>query len=199
MFTPIQPKKFSEKIFRMDGISKTTMENHLKLYEGYVKKYNEIGEKLKTVDFSTANQVYSDLRELKLELSFALGGVRNHEIYFEHLGGKGGQPQKMMAKILTQSFGSYENWVNDLKATGMAARGWVWLAYNWKLNSWQNYLGDSQNTYAIWESSVALALDTYEHAYWADFGTNRAAYIDAFLASLNWEVIEKNVEEWGIK
>ena len=32
------------------------------------------------------------LRELKVDLSFAVGGIKNHEIYFEHLGGEGGEP-----------------------------------------------------------------------------------------------------------
>lgn len=199
MFNPINPKKFKEAIFKMDGISKTTVENHLKLYEGYVKKFNEISERLKNVDLSLANQTFSDVRELKMELTFALGGVRNHEIYFEHLSGKGGEPKGVMAEILKGHFGSYQEWAGNLKATGLAARGWVWLAYHWPTKTWFNFLGDAQNTYPVWESSVALALDTYEHAYWADYGTNRAGYIDAFLNNLDWEVIEKNVENWGIK
>ena len=39
-----------------------------------------------------ANATYSDLRELKVEYSFALGGVKNHELYFNNIGGKGGEP-----------------------------------------------------------------------------------------------------------
>lgn len=198
MFNPISPKVFSPAIYEMDGISKSTVENHLKLYEGYVKKVNEIMEKLKTVDLTTANQTYSDLRELKLELSFALGGVKHHEIYFSNLGGEGGQPKGLMLQIINDNFGSFENWVKDLKATGMAARGWAWLAYDWRFKTWQNFLGDSQNTYPIWEGSVALALDTYEHAYWADYGTDRASYIDAFLRNLDWKAIEEEVESWDI-
>jgi len=182
----------------MSGISKTTVENHLKLYEGYVKKYNEIVEKLSSVDLTIANQTFSDLRSLKVDLTFATGGVKNHEIYFDHLGGKGGEPGGIMKKVIDKNFGSYQNWVNDLKATGLSARGWVWLAYNWDDDTWFNYLGDAQNTYPVWDSKVALALDTYEHAYWADYGTNRAAYIDAFLANLDWDAIEKNIETWGL-
>lgn len=196
MLTPIQSKQFKNAIFSMKGFSKAAVENHLKLYEGYVKKYNEIGEKLKTVDLTLANQTYSDLRCLKADLTFAIGGVKNHEIYFDHLGGKGGEPKGIMAKVLKDHFGSYQKWADDLKATGLAARGWVWLAFDWRWGTWFNYLGDAQNTYPVWEGSVALALDTYEHAYWADFGTNRAGYIDAFLGNLDWGVIEKNVENF---
>ncbi len=43
-----------------------------------------------------------------------------------------------------------------------------------------------------------IALDTYEHAYWMDYGTDRASYIDAFLANLDWEAVNKTVRELGI-
>ena len=94
--TKIIAKTFSENLMKMEGISKRTIEEHLKLYQGYVNKYNEINEKLQTVNgdgLAKANQVYSQFRELKVELSFAWGGVVNHEIYFGHLGGKGGKPE----------------------------------------------------------------------------------------------------------
>jgi Fe-Mn family superoxide dismutase len=191
-------KKFTS-IKALDGISEKTMTEHYKLYEGYVKKANEIAKKLATADFESSNQVYSELRELKVELSFALGGVKNHEIYFEHLGGTGGKPSGWLIKKIEEDFGSFENWQKDMKATGISARGWVWLGYDWQTKKMFNYLGDSQNTYLVWYVAPLVALDTYEHAYWLDYGTVRSAYIDAFFKNLDWKVIEQNVELMGIK
>lgn len=186
-----EAKKF-DSIKALDGISEKTMTEHYKLYEGYVKKSNEIEEKLKSVDLSTANQIYSDLRELKLELSFAIGGMKNHEIYFGHLGGSGGEPSGVLAEAINKDFGSFEAFKNDMKQTGIAARGWVWLAYDYDNGKLFNYLGDAQNTFPVWNASAILALDTYEHAYWMDFGTARAGYIDAFFKNINWSVVEKS-------
>ena len=45
----IEPKSFSEYIFFLKGISKKTVEDHLKLYQGYVNKYNEIQERIQDV------------------------------------------------------------------------------------------------------------------------------------------------------
>jgi Fe-Mn family superoxide dismutase len=190
-------KKF-ESIRELKGISEKTMTEHYKLYEGYVKKANEILEKLKSVDKSTANQTYSELRELKVEYSFAVGGIKNHEIYFGHLGGAGGKPEGKLMEMLEKDFGSYEAWKDDLKQTGIAARGWVWLAFDWETNTLFNYLGDSQNAYPVWHCTPIIALDTYEHAYWMDYGTGRAAYIDAFFENLNWKVVEETVKRSGI-
>lgn len=194
----IFPKTFSQKIFQMKGISKKTIEEHLKLYQGYVNKYNEIQEKLAILtddDFSKANQVYSNIRELKLELSFAWGGVVNHEIYFGHLGGKGGQPEGDLMRQIEKDFGSFENYKKDLKATGIAARGWVWTAWNEKEKRLFNYLGDAQNTFPVWYATPILALDTYEHAYFIDYGVNRGNYIDAFFENLDWSEVEKNFKK----
>ncbi len=192
-----EAKKFNS-IKALDGISQKTMEDHYKLYEGYVKKANEIEEKLKMVDKGAANQVYSELRELKLEYSFAVGGVKNHEVYFGHLGGTGGEPSGNLMEMIKRDFGSFDAWKEDLKQTGLAARGWVWLAYDWNTNKLFNYLGDAQNTFPVWDASVLLALDTYEHAYWADYGTARASYIDAFFKNLDWQVIEEKFKAIGI-
>jgi len=192
--TELRAKELKPSALQMQGISKRTMEEHFKLYQGYVNKYNEITRKLRDVDRGSANQTYSDLRELKLELSFALGGVKNHEIYFDHLGGSGGRPEGRLLEVIERDFGSYDAWAADLKATGMAARGWVWLALDHDLGHLQNYLGDAQNTFPIWHATPILALDTYEHAYFIDFGTNRAAYIDAFFANLDWQPVARRLE-----
>ncbi len=88
-----EAKKFRSFDVELTGISKKTMEEHYKLYQGYVSKANEILDRLGSgqVDLSKANPTYSELRELKVELTRAIGGVKNHELYFEHLGGKGGE------------------------------------------------------------------------------------------------------------
>jgi len=191
----LSPMQMPERLLHLDGISAKTVQEHWKLYEGYVKKANEILTRLQTVDRTKANQTFSDLRELKVEYTFALGGVRNHELYFVHLGGKGGPAEGQVADLIKRDFGSFESWAADLKATGIAARGWVWLAYDRNSRRLFNYLGDAQNTYPIWDATPILALDTYEHAYWLDYQTNRGAYIDAFLRNIDWKVVNDRLKQ----
>lgn len=194
----LEAKKFSDSILSMKGISKKTVEEHLKLYQGYVNKYNEIQEKLSSLkdeDYEKANQVYSNIRELKVELSFAWGGIVNHEIYFSHLGGKGKVPDGALLKQIEKDFGSFENYKKDMKATAISARGWVWTGWNHVEERLVNYLGDSQNTYSMWGVTPVVALDTYEHAYFIDYGVKRADYVDAFFANIDWEVVKNNFEE----
>ena len=179
----------------MKGISKRTVEEHLKLYTGYVNKYNEINDalaKLTDDDFAKANQSYSLIRELKVELTFAYGGIVNHELYFNHLGGSGGGPTGDLLKQIEADFESFEKYKKDMKATGIAARGWVWTAWNHAEKRLFNYLGDAQNTFPVWGATPILAMDTYEHAYFIDFGAARAGYIDAFFENMDWDVVAKS-------
>ena len=188
-FEEITPRELKPALYELDGISREAVEAHYKLYEGYVNKRNEILRKLATVDASAANQVYSEVRGLKVELTFAIGGIKNHEIYFEHLGGDGGEADGTIASLIERDFGSFAAWRADLKATGMAARGWAWTAYDWDEGRLFNYIGDAQNSYPVWNATPLVALDVYEHAYFLDYRTDHSSYIDAFFDNLDWSVV----------
>jgi superoxide dismutase, Fe-Mn family len=194
----IAPRELKPALYELEGISRESVEAHYKLYEGYIAKRNEILAKLADVDLSAGNQVYSEVRALKVELSFAIGGVKNHEIYFEHLGGEGGDPNGPIAGLIERDFGGAADWRADLKATGMAGRGWAWTAYDWDEGRLFNYVGDAQNTYPIWNATPLVALDVYEHAYFLDYRTDRAAYIDAFFDNLDWGTVNDWVSKYGI-
>ena len=197
-FEAITPRELKPALLELDGISRAAVEAHYKLYEGYVNKRNEILEKLDGVDLSPANQVYSEVRALKVDLTFAIGGIKNHELYFEHLGGDGGNPRGTAAQLLERDFGSADTWRADLKATAMAARGWAWTAYDWDEGRLFNYIGDAQNTFPVWNATPLVALDVYEHAYFLDYQTDRASYIDAFFDNLDWSVVNDWISRYQI-
>ncbi|HXF98846.1 MAG TPA: Fe-Mn family superoxide dismutase [Gaiellaceae bacterium] len=197
-FVEIRPRDLRPALYELDGISRTTVEAHYRLYQGYVAKRNEILGKLAEADRSGANQVYSELRALKVDLTFAVGGIKNHELYFEHLGGEGGDPTGPVAELIERDFGSAEAWRQDLTASGMAGRGWAWTAYDWDEGRLFTYVGDAQNTFPVWNATPLVALDVYEHAYFLDYQTDRAAYIDAFFRNLDWSVVNGWVEAYRI-
>jgi len=175
----------------LKGISQKTIENHYgKLYQGYVKKWQEIQEKLNSVDLSSANATFSELRELKLEEGFVADAVLLHEAYFDILGGDG-VPKGEILERISQDFGSFENWQKEFKALGLAARGWVVLAFDFNDGKLHNYIADFHNQGGIWGTSPTLVLDVYEHAYFIDYGADRKSYLEAFFHNLNWEFINK--------
>jgi len=183
-----KPLPFGE----LKGISKKTIDIHYgKLYQGYVNKTNEIWERLEKVDLAQANQTYSEVGELKRQLSFAWNGVILHEAYFKSLGGDGKIIEGKLKDQIEKDFGSIEKWQADFLAAGMAARGWAILAYDFNLKKLMNYSCDIHNHGGIWGAAPVIVLDVYEHAYFIDFGSDRKSYIETYFKNLNWTALEE--------
>src|SRR3990167_4684044 len=188
MYEP-KPLPFKKALI---GISEKTLAiHHDKLYQGYVNKKNEIGDKLYEFshgkkDLSLANQSYSELRALKDGETFAVNGVYLHEYYFNILGG-GGKPSGALADALAEKYGPLDNFLNYFKACGIAARGWAVLCWDTHGADLQIYTGDAHNQGGVWGAIPIIVLDVYEHAYFIDYGSDRAKYIDDYFANLNWE------------
>ena len=183
----------------IDGMTKRMLDEHFKLYEGYVKKANEIQTKLETADKSEANGVYSFIGELKREETFAVNGMKLHEIYFGHLQGDGDSAKAPeLLAMIEKDFGSVEEWKAEVIATGMSARGWAITAFDYRDNRLHVYGADGHNVGAVWGAVPIIVLDIYEHAYFIDYGTSRKAYIDSFFRNLDWGYAEKLAVEYGI-
>lgn len=186
-----KPKPYDAKrLDNLKGLSAESVQAHYKLYEAYCAKFNESMDRLTAADKEKSNQVYSDYRAASLGATFAVGGIKNHEIYFAHLGGDGKPVEGKFKEQAEKFFGSWEAYLADLKAAGMAGRGWVWTVWDDDFRSIYNCIGDAQDTFPIWNGHPVVALDVYEHAYIADFSTARPAYIDCFLENMDWRVVE---------
>lgn len=178
----------------LEGISRRQLEEHHDvLYKGYVNKLNEIEAKAPAADLAEANATYSLVRELKREEVFASNAIRLHEMYFENLGGNGKGPSGPILDLIKEDFGSYERWEQEFKALGVAARGWVVLAFDWTDGKLHNYLSDIHSD-GVWDASCLLILDVYEHAYFLDYGTARKKYLDAFMQNVDWDAVNARVQ-----
>ena len=197
-YEPIDFKKVRPQLWEMDGISRRTMDEHIKLYLGYVAKYNEGMELLERMPeefYEKANPTLSHLRAIKVDITRAIGGTKNHELYFGHLGGEGGKPEGRLLEQIERDFGSYDRFYKELRATAMAARGWAWVAYDYDFKRLMIAIGDEQNIYPIWNAQLILGIDVFEHAFFIDYGTAKGKYLDAFFANLDWKVVEQNFEK----
>ncbi len=184
---------------KLEGISEKTIQiHHDKLYVGYVKKANEIWEKLRALrdkvisGESAGNQTYSELRALKDGETFAVNGAYLHEYYFDVLGGDGAYDQAPELSVaLSEKWGSVEDTMKYMTECGMAARGWALIVWDIKKQRLMQYNGDAHNQGGVWGCIPIVVLDVYEHAYFIDFGSDRKAYIEAFWKNFNWSKAEE--------
>ncbi len=185
----------------LDGISRQTMEDHFKLYEGYANKANECRRVLNGFDYGEieGNQVYSQLRGVSIDYTFALLGYKNHDLYFGHLGGGGGEPTGAFGELVDREFnGGLPEWQKAVRKAASAARGWVMVGYDLNDGSIFNYIMDTQNLWAVYNMVPVLALDVYEHAYARDYGATpngRKEYVEAFFRNLDWEHVNRQLAQ----
>ena len=190
---PFIAKQFS--IGELQGISRKTIEEHLKLYAGYVKNANLIMEHI--AEFSKDSEKYAyELGELQRRFAFEWGGIRNHEYYF---GSLEGGPTSLttvgtLHTTLEKEFGSFELFLNRFKAIALTRGiGWAMLCYDKKTGRLLTQWVDEQHVGHLVDTSIILALDMWEHSYLFDYiPAQKKEYVEAFFTNLNWKVIEQN-------
>ena len=165
----IAPRELKPVLLELDGISRETIEAHYKLYQGYVNKRNEILGKLADVDLSTREPGLLGPPGAEGRPHLRDRGIKNHEVYFEHLGGNGGDPAGVFARSRRARLRLGRGLEGRSEGDGLAARGWAWTAYDFDEGRLFNYIGDAQNTFPVWNASPLVALDVYEHAYFLDY------------------------------
>jgi Fe-Mn family superoxide dismutase len=185
------PKTF--QIPKLNGISEKNIEEHLKLYQGYVKFSNYILEKVKELSVDKEKNSY-ELGELQRRFAFEFGGMRNHEIYFASFenGPKEFNKESELSLAIEKEYGSFENFMEKFQTIAMTRGiGWAML-YKDKdsghlLCQWvdEQHIGHLQGLKPI------LALDMWEHAFVYDYATSeKKKYVEAFFSNLNWEFVE---------
>jgi len=180
------------KPHRLDGLSDRLLESHYENnYGGALRRLNAIETRLAGLNWATATVF--EINGRKREESVAVGSVILHEIYFDGLGGPGGDPPEgPLAAALARDFGSIAKWRAGFTAMGKAMAG----GSGWVLLSWSDRLGrlvnqwTADHAHGLAGGVPVLALDMYEHAYRLDFGAKAGLYVDAFMKNLHWERIE---------
>ncbi len=182
-------KNFDHLLGHLKGISDAQLTAHFGLYQGYVKKLNEIEEKLQTIDPSAANYTFNEFSELKRREATALNGSYLHQLYFENLAPSGQTPDAAFKAAVVKSFGSWEKWVADLRGTAGSTPGWVLTTWSKIDHRLHNYVMYEHHVGLPVNQEVVLALDCWEHAFMIDYGTAKAKYLDAFLDNVCWKTV----------
>lgn len=184
------PKTFT--IPELAGIGAKNIEEHLKLYKGYVTNANLILEKINTLSEDAETNAYI-IAELRRRFPFEFDGMRNHEYYFSQFEGEHTpvSDSKLKEKI-AQTWGSFDSWLEQFKAIAMTRGiGWAILYYDDKTDKLLQTWVDEQHLGQLIGLKPILVLDMWEHAYVYDYPTSeKKKYVEAFFANINWKVIE---------
>ncbi|MCB4824211.1 MULTISPECIES: Fe-Mn family superoxide dismutase [Roseicella] len=173
---------------RLQGLSERLLASHYENnYGGALRRLNAIERRLGELDWGSA-PVF-EINGLKREELIAAGSVILHEVYFDGLGGEGGDPAGDLAAALERDFGSVGRWRTEFTAMSKAlagGSGWVVLAWSPRLGRLVNHWA-ADHAHGLAGGVPVLALDMYEHSYHLDFGARAGDYVDAVMRNLHWE------------
>ena len=171
------------------GISEKTMEEHKKLYVGYVKNANSIVEKLAAYQ-KDETKTY-EMGELYRRFAFEYNGMRNHEVYFSLLTGTDTVAPTLISAI-EQQWNNLETFISLFSSLALTRGiGWAMLSYDKKTNALIMHWIDEQHLGQLQGTTPIIALDMWEHSYVADYQpSGKKQYITDFFANMNWSAAE---------
>ncbi|HEY3417535.1 MAG TPA: Fe-Mn family superoxide dismutase [Armatimonadota bacterium] len=182
-------------ILGMQGISDMTLQNHFKLYQGYVTNTNTLLDKT-TQLLDEGKERMPEFAEMRRRLGFEFDGMRLHEYYFENLKGSG-QPDtgSLIYQQIEKDFGSFDRWHKDFTGTAaMRGVGWAILFYDTRADRLLNEWIELHMTNVFVGVQPLLVVDCWEHAFYLDYQTERAKYLDAVMSNVKWEEIVRRFE-----
>lgn len=191
--------QFIQKNFNLPeltGISHKNIEEHLKLYAGYIKHANLILSQIEELSKDNEKNIYT-IGELRRRFGFEFNGIKNHEYFFSQLeeGLKDIRVDSTLYTKISEQWGSFENWLIEFKTLAMTRGiGWAMLYHDTETDTLLNAWIDEQHLGQLATCDIILALDMWEHAYVYDYATSeKKKYVEAFFENINWSVVENRI------
>ncbi|MBL8024523.1 MAG: superoxide dismutase [Elusimicrobia bacterium] len=185
----------------LDGLSEKGIDQHWKLYEGYVTNTNLLNKLVWDTAEAGKELNNAEHSEIQRRFGFEYNGMVLHEYYFGALK-KGSElaPTSPLMTKLSEDFKGFERWKKQFIQIGkFRGVGWVVLSYDPLLKRLNNFWISDHEVGNVAGFVPILVMDVWEHAYILDFGAlaaagvGRSAYIEAYFKNVNWSVIEERM------
>lgn len=161
--------------------------------QNYLNKLNELLIK-NNYDFKyTIEQLPKHIDEFKEkeDILFNLGGVINHDIYFNSISPNKEKPNDNLNKKIIQKYGSYGDFKKEFKSKALSIKGsgYTFLVLEGNELNIINLL-NQDNPYN-YDYIPLIGLDMWEHAYYINYENNKAIYIDNFFDIMDFKIANK--------
>ena len=169
--------------------------HHNKHQKNYLDKLNKLLEK-NDYDYKySLEDLPKHLDEFpeedRSDISFNLGGVINHNIYFSSMSPKKEKPNKDLNQILIKYYSNIDTFKEEFKkkALSLKGSGYTYLVIEQGKLSIVN-LSNQDNPYN-YAYTPLLCIDMWEHAYYINYENKKDIYIDNFLEILDFSNANK--------
>ena len=178
-------------------IDAQTMEiHHDRHHAAYVNNLNGIAKDLGAMADKPVHEIISKLNEVPEAIRTAVrnngGGHANHTMFWQIMGGSGGEPSGDLKAAIDRDFGGLAKLQDQFNTAGgrVFGSGWVFVtvAQDGKLALVSKPNQDSP----IMDGQRALmGNDVWEHAYYLKYQNRRPDYLKAWWNVVNWGKVEE--------
>jgi len=171
--------------------------HHQKHHQAYVNGANAI---LERIDKARKEGADLDVKATLKELSWNIGGHLLHSLFWANLApvGKGsGKPSGTLGDAIDKEFGSFERFKKEFTQAAVSVEGSGWAALTLCRQTRRPIIMqiEKHNTNVYPAFRILMVLDVFEHAYYIDYKNERAKFVDAFWNIVNWNEVNKRLEE----
>ena len=162
-------------------------------YLNYLNKLNELVDNTKYNKIELFNNLDDYNIELRDKILFNLGGVVNHELYFNNFSlNKNNIPIGSIKEQIDKQYNNYDNFKKEFKdiALSLTGSGYTFLVINENKELQIINMPNQESPY-MYGMIPIMALDLWEHAYYLDYQNNKSKYIDAFFEIIDFDKINK--------
>ena len=166
-------------------------------YLNYLNKLNELVDNTKYNKIELFNNLDDYNIELRDKILFNLGGVVNHELYFNNFSlNKNNIPIGSIKEQIDKQYNNYDNFKKEFKdiALSLTGSGYTFLVINENKELQIINMPNQESPY-MYGMIPIMALDLWEHAYYLDYQNNKSKYIDAFFEIIDFDKINKLYEK----
>lgn len=148
-------------------LSKANIDNHYgKLAKGYVERYNK-GEGDRT---------------------FNAAGAYLHNLFFPQLRAPrtSNPPTGSVKNLIERKFRSYDKFKEEFTEKAMKLQGshWIYLSKTGTIKTIPNHQK---------RQDIALLIDWWEHAWFTDYGADKARYLKNMWRIINWDIVNQRL------
>ena len=136
---------------------------------------------------------FSLIKHWEREAAFHGSGHYLHTLFWENMSPKGGgKPKGSLQKQIVHDFGSFEAFEKHFSEAAKAVEGIGWALLVWAPRAKKLEILQSERHMILtqWDTIPLLALDVWEHAYYLQYKTNRAGYVDNWWRIVNWPEVQ---------
>jgi Fe-Mn family superoxide dismutase len=174
------------------AISRETLAYHYdRHHRGYVRTLNELiaGSPLRGLPLDEV------VRKASGKLFNCAAQAWNHSFYWHCLTPERGvAPCGELEERVRKDFGSLDGFMKAFRSSAVSKFGsrWTWLVLRPDGSLAIENTADADSPIRQRGPLPLLVCDVWEHAYYLDYRSNRARYVDAFLTRVNWEFVAEN-------